>query len=199
MEKTKDVELKIALEKLVFALSSIVEYPDPFTAVHQLQVTQLACKMAQEMDLPAEQIRGLKISGIIHDIGKIRIPSEVLLNPKPLGKVEMEMIKSHPRIGCDILAGIEFPWPISQIVLQHHERIDGSGYPQGLSGRNILLEARIIAVADVMQAMVSERPYRPGLGPEKAEKEISKNKGILYEPKAVDVCLKIFNEGFRFN
>lgn len=199
MEKTKDVELKTTLEKLVFALASIVEYPDPFTAVHQSQVTRLACEMAKEMDLPAEQIRGIRVSGIIHDIGKIRIPSEILLNPKPLGKVEMEMIKSHPRTGCDILEGIEFPWPVSRIVLQHHERIDGSGYPQGLSGGNILLEARIIAVADVMQAMVSERPYRPGLGLEEAKKEISKNKGALYEPGVVDVCLKLFNEGFRFN
>ncbi len=198
MEKNEEADLKTVLEKIVFALASILEYPDPFTAVHQTQATRIACEIAKEMNLSAEQIRGLKIGGIIHDIGKIRIPSEILLNPKPLGKVEMDMIKSHPRLGCDILEGIEFPWPVSQIVFQHHERMNGSGYPQGLSGGHILLEARIIAVADVMQAMASERPYRPGLGLEEAKKEILKNRGVLYEPKAVDACLKLLNEGFLF-
>ena len=200
MGKTKDnMELKISLEKIIFALVSIVEYPDPFTAVHQSQVTRLACEIAKEMRLPTERITGIRIGGILHDIGKIRIPPEILLNPNPLNKVETEMVRSHPQLGCDILAGVEFPWPVRQTVLQHHERIDGSGYPKGLSGGKIILEARILAVADVMEAMVSERPYRPGLGLDKAREEISKNRGILYEPKAVDACLKLFSEkGFRF-
>ena len=199
MEKASDEELKISLEKIVFALVSIVEYGDPFTAIHQSQVTRLACEMAKEMNLPAEQITGLRIGGILHDIGKIRIPPEILLNLNPLNKVEVHMIRSHPQLGYNILAEVEFPWPVKQIVLQHHERMDGSGYPKGFSGRKIVFEAQIIAVADVMEAMVSERPYRPGLGLETAREEISKNKGILYEPKAVDACLKLFNEkGFRF-
>ena len=199
MEKTKNVELKISLEKVIFALVSIVEYGDPFTAVHQSQVTRLACEMAKEMNLPAEQITGLRIGGILHDIGKIRIPPEILLNLNPLNKVEMSMIRSHPQLGYDILTEVKFPWPVKQIVLQHHERMDGSGYPKGLSGGKIILEAQIIAVADVMEAIVSERPYRPGLGLDKAREEISKNSGILYEPKAVDACLKLFNEKrFRF-
>ena len=176
-----------------------MEYGDHFTAVHQSQVTQLACEMAKEMNLPAEQITGIRIGGILHDIGKIHLLPEILLNLHPLNEVETTMIQSHPQFGYDILSEIEFPWPVKQIVLQHHERMDGSGYPKGLTGEKIILEARIIAVADVMEAMVSERPYRPGLGLDKAREEISKNKVVLYEPEAVDVCLKLFDKKwFRF-
>ncbi|MFH2069422.1 MAG: HD domain-containing phosphohydrolase [Candidatus Omnitrophota bacterium] len=192
-------ELKISLEKIVFALVSIVEYGDPFTAIHQSQVTRLACEMAKEINLPAEQITGLRVGGILHDIGKIRIPPEILLNLKPLNKVEMNMIQSHPQLGYDILSEVEFPWPVKQIVLQHHERMDGSGYPKGLFGEAIILETQIISVADVMEAIVSKRPYRPGLGLDKGREEISKNRGILYGPEAVDACLKLFNKkGFKF-
>jgi len=199
VEKSENSGLKISLEKIVFAFAAMIEYGDPFTSVHQSQVTRLACAMAAEMNLSSEQIAGLKIGGIIHDIGKIRIPPEILLNLNPLNKVEIEMVQSHPQLGCDILAAVEFPWPIKQIILQHHERLDGSGYPKGLFNEQIMLEAKIIAVADVMEAMISERPYRPGLGLNKAKAEISKNKGILYEPEAVDACLRLFNEkGFKF-
>lgn len=199
MEKTKNTEFETGLEKTILAFASIIEYTDPFTSVHQTQVTRLACEIAKEMGLPAEQITGLRIGGIVHDIGKIRIPPEILLNTNPLNKVELGMIQSHPKLGCEILPEIDFPWPVKQIVLQHHERINGSGYPKGLSGQEIILEARIIAVADVMEAMVSERPYRPGLGLNKAREEITKNRGVLYEPEAVDLCLKLFDKnGFRF-
>ena len=151
------------------------------------------------MNLPSEQIIELRIGGIIHDIGKIRIPPEILLNLNPLNKVEIEIIRSHPQLGYNSLVEVEFPWPIKQIILQHHERMDGSGYPKGLFGEKIILEAKIIAVADVIEAMVSERPYRPGLGLNKAREEISKNKGVLYEPEVVDTCLKLFDEKrFRF-
>jgi HD-GYP domain-containing protein (c-di-GMP phosphodiesterase class II) len=141
------------------------------------------------------------MAGLIHDIGKINVPAEILSKPGPLTELEFGLIKMHPQTGHDILSGTieEFPWPMAQIVLQHHERMDGSGYPQGLSGEEIILEARILAVADVVEAMSSYRPYRPALGINKALEEISQNRGVLYDPEVVDACLKLFTEkGFRF-
>ena len=194
------VQLQRTLEGTVNALISAIEIGDPYTAGHQRRVTHLACAIANEMGLPQEQIEGLRMAGLIHDIGKISVPAQILSRPGPLNDLEFGLIKTHSQVGCDILnRTIEFPWPVAQIVLQHHERMDGSGYPAGLSGEEILLEARILAVADVVEAMASHRPYRPARGMDKALEEISQNRGVLYDPKVVDVCLKLFTEkGFKF-
>jgi putative nucleotidyltransferase with HDIG domain len=183
----------------VNALASTVEMKDPYTAGHQRWVTRLACAIAKEMNLSEEQIEGIRMAGLIHDIGKINIPAEILTKPGHLSEIQYNMVKIHPQVGCDILKEIKFPWPVAEIVLQHHERMDGSGYPQGFSGTEILLEARILAVADVVEAMASYRPYRAAHGIEKALDEISRNKGTLYDPDVVDVCLKLFEQGFRFD
>jgi HD-GYP domain-containing protein (c-di-GMP phosphodiesterase class II) len=152
------------------------------------------------MDLQKEQAEGIRMAGLIHDTGKISIPAEILSKPGKITDLEFEMIKTHPQIGYDIFKNIDFPWPISQIVYQHHERKNGSGYPQGLSGEEIILEARIMAVADVVEAMASHRPYRPSLGIEKALEEIAKNSNVLYDPDVVDTCLRLFKEkGFSFD
>ncbi|MBM4465408.1 MAG: PAS domain S-box protein [Chloroflexi bacterium] len=194
------VKLQAALEGTVNVLVSAVEMRDPYTAGHQRQVTQLACAIAKEMGLPQEQIEGLRMAGLIHDVGKIGVPAEVLSKPGPLTALQYGLIQAHPQVGHDILNGaIEFPWPVAQIVLQHHERMNGSGYPRGLSGQEIMLEARILAVADVVEAMASHRPYRPAHTLDKALEEISQNRGVLYDPEVVDVCLKLFTEkGFEF-
>ena len=151
------------------------------------------------MKLPPDKIEGIRIASLVHDIGKISIPSEILSKPSKLSEIEHRLIKNHSQIGYDILKSIEFSWPIAQIVLQHQERLNGSGYPQGLKGDDTLLEAKIIAVADVIEAMSSHRPYRPAFGINKALEEISKNKGILYDPEAVNICIRLFKEeGFTF-
>jgi len=192
--------LRKALEETVNALASAVEMRDPYTAGHQKRVTELACAIAKEMALPEEQIEGLRLAGLIHDIGKIRVPGEILSKPGKLSHIDFGAIEIHPQVGHDILKSVEFPYPVAQIVLQHHERMDGSGYPWQLKGKEILLEARILAVADVVEAIASHRPYRPSLGINKALEEISQNKGILYDPKVVDTCLKLFKEkGFKFS
>ena len=194
-------EAKKSLDKLQKAFCAIiqvlektVEIRDPYTAGHQRRVADLAGKIAEEMGLSADRIDGIRITGIIHDIGKIHIPAEILSKPKALTGIEFSLIKTHPQVGADILEAIEFPWPVEKIVLQHHERVDGSGYPHGLSKKDILLESRIIGVADVVEAMASHRPYRPALGIDKALKEISDNRSILYDKDVVDICLKLFNE-----
>ena len=193
-------KLQKTLEKTIHALASAIEMRDPYTAGHQKRVTKLACAIAKEMDLSKEQIEGIRMAGLIHDIGKISIPFEILTKPGKLNDLEYSLIKTHPQAGYNILKGIEFPWPVAQIVLQHHERMDGSGYPQGLCGKDILLEAGILAVADVVEAMSSHRPYRPAYGIDKALEEISKNKGILYDPEVVNACLRLFNQkGFKFD
>jgi len=193
-------KLQKTLEKTIHALASAIEMRDPYTAGHQKRVTKLACAIAKEMDLSKEQIEGIRMAGLIHDIGKISIPFEILTKPGKLNDLECSLIKTHPQAGYNILKGIEFPWPVAQIVLQHHEMMDGSGYPQGLCGKDILLEAGILAVADVVEAMSSHRPYRPAYGIDKALEEISKNKGILYDPEVVNACLRLFNQkGFKFD
>jgi response regulator RpfG family c-di-GMP phosphodiesterase len=193
------VKLQRALEGTVNVLVSAIEMKDPYTAGHQWRATQLACAIANEMSLPEEQIEGIRMAGLIHDIGKISVPTEVLSKPGPLSELEYGLIQAHPRVGHDVLKEMDFPWPLAQIVLQHHERLDGSGYPQGLSGEEIMLEARILAVADVVEAMASNRPYRPPRGLDKALGEISQNRGVLYDSEVVDVCLKLFTEkGFEF-
>jgi DNA-binding LacI/PurR family transcriptional regulator len=192
--------VKKAMEGAVQSMALTVEMRDPYTAGHQRRVSQLACAIALEMSLPADQIEGIKMAAIIHDVGKIAIPAEILSKPAKLNEIELAMIRTHPQIGYDILKTIEFPWPIAQIVLQHHRRIDGSGYPSDIDGINILLEAKIIGVADVVDALLSHRPYRPGLGLDKALEEITKNRGLLYDAQVVDICLHLFLKGsFEFN
>ncbi len=184
-------QLKLVLEDLINALGSALEMKDLYTAGHQKRVSDIACQIARNMGLSHKQITAIRLASLVHDIGKISIPSEILSKPSKLDELEFGLVKRHSSIGYDILKRTPFPWPIAKIVLQHHERMDGSGYPQGLSGDEILLEARIIGVADVVEAMSSHRPYRAALGIEKALEEISMNKGILYDPDVVDACLMI--------
>jgi PAS domain S-box-containing protein/putative nucleotidyltransferase with HDIG domain len=187
-------KLRRLLEEIVNVLASTAEMRDPYTAGHQRRVTVLACAIAEEMGLSEEQIEGIRLAALIHDIGKIYVPAEILSKPGRLTETEFSLIKAHPEVGHDALKSIEFPWPVAQIVLQHHERMDGSGFPQGLSEGEILLEARVLAVADVVEAMSSHRPYRPAHGIEKALEEISERKGVLYDSRVVDACLKLFTE-----
>jgi len=187
-------DLQKAMDGIIEAMGLTVEIRDPYTAGHQTRVAGIAHAIAIEMGLSKHEIEGVRIAGVLHDIGKMAVPAEILSKPGKITKNEFEMIKSHSQIGYNILKKIDFPWPIAQIVYQHHERMDGSGYPQGLSGEDILLEARIMAVADVVEAMASHRPYRPALGIDIALEEIEKNKDVVYDPEVVDACLKIFKE-----
>ncbi|MEW5900923.1 MAG: HD domain-containing phosphohydrolase [Acidobacteriota bacterium] len=180
-----------SLEGAIQAIALTVEMRDPYTAGHQARVADLACAIAEEMGMPAEQAAVIHMAGTLHDIGKISIPAEILVKPIALTDNEFGLIQAHPRVGHDILRNIDFPWPIAQIVLQHHERLDGSGYPEGLRGEAILLEARILGVADVVEAMSSHRPYRPAHNIQKALDEIQKNSSILYDPRVVASCLKV--------
>ena len=186
--------LQRMLEGTIQAITLMVETRDLYTAGHQQRVTQLACAIAQEMGLSNERIQMIHMAGRLHDLGKIFIPIEILSKPGQLNEMELAIIKTHPRASFDVLKNIEFPWPVADVVLQHHERVNGSGYPSGLRGEDILLEARILAVSDVVEAMSSHRPYRPALGVEKALKEIVQNKGILYDPDVVSACLRVFWE-----
>ncbi|MCJ7663995.1 MAG: PAS domain S-box protein, partial [Desulfobacterales bacterium] len=193
-------ELHEMLVTTVNALASTVEMKDQYTAGHQPGVTHLACAIAEELGLSNEQIEGIRMAASIHDIGKIVVPAEILNKPGPLTDIQYEMVKMHPRAGFDVVKGIKFPWPVAQIVLQHHELMDGSGYPQGLSGEEIMMEARILMVANVVEAMTSHRPYRPAFDIKVALAEISKNKGILYDSAVVDACLRLFAEkGFTLD
>jgi PAS domain S-box-containing protein len=187
-------KLRETLIATVNILASTIEMRDPYTAGHQRRVTTLACAIAEEMGLSDDQFDGLRMAGLIHDLGKINVPAEILSKPGHINDIELSIIRYHPQICHDILKTIELPWPVAKIVLQHHERINGSGYPQGLKGDEIMLEARILAVADVVEAMASHRPYRPALGIKLALEEITKNKGTLYDPAVVDACNKLFTE-----
>lgn len=190
--------MKKNLEAFIAAVSKAVEARDPYTAGHQRRVGKLACAIAREMHLSDEQITGIHFGSLIHDIGKIHIPAEILAKPSRLTPIEFEMVKSHAEVGYQILQDIDFPWPIAEVAYQHHERINGSGYPQGLQGDEIIIEARIVAVADVVEAMSSHRPYRPGLGIDAATEEIAKNRAVFYDPDAVDACLALIG-GFTFD
>jgi len=187
-------DLQKAIDGIIEAMGLTVEIRDPYTAGHQKRVAEIAHAIAMEIGLSKQQIEGVRMAGVIHDIGKMAAPAEILSKPGKITEHEFGIIKSHPKVGYNILKKIDFPWPIAQIVYQHHERMDGSGYPQGLSGEDILLEARIMAVADVVEAMASHRPYRPALGIDIALEEISKNRGVFYDPEVVDACLRIFKE-----
>jgi PAS domain S-box-containing protein len=182
------------LEQTVYAFASTVEKKDPYTSGHQRRVARLALAIAKEMGLSREECRGIYMTGLIHDIGKISVPAEILSKPSRLTDVEFGMLKAHPQVGYDILKEVDFLWPLADMVLQHHERLDGSGYPQGLKNGEILLGARILGVADVVEAMASHRPYRPALGIDAALEEISRGKGTLYDPQVVDICTRLFRE-----
>jgi len=187
-------KLQKNLDETVHAMSLTAEKRDPYTAGHQKRTTELALALAGEMGLSEHQIKGVQMAGLIHDMGKISIPAEILSKPGKLNEVEIQLVRRHPQAAFEILKKIDFPWPVDLIVLQHHEKMDCSGYPQGLAGEEILLEARILCVADVVESIDSHRPYRPGLGIDKALEEISKNRGILYDQDVVDACLRLFKE-----
>lgn len=191
--------LQKATEDIIQAMSYTSEIRDPYTAGHQKKVCELAVAIGEEMGVTDEQLQGVKFAAMIHDIGKISVPSDILSKPGKIGKTEFEVVKGHSQTGYDLLNKINFPWPISDIVHQHHEKIDGSGYPNGLTENDILLEARIISVADTVEAMTSHRPYRPALGIERALDEIITNKGKHFDGKAVDACIAIFDNGFKFS
>jgi len=193
------LRLQRAIEGAINAVALTTEIRDPYTAGHQHRVAKLACSIGRELGLSNEQIEGVRVAGTLHDIGKIYVPAEILSRPGRLRQNEINLVKDHSQVGYDLLSTIEFPWPVAQIVLQHHERVNGSGYPHGLSGDDILIEAQIMSVADVVEAMASHRPYRPALSIEEALLEISQQRGVLYSPEAVDACIKVFTQrGFTF-
>ncbi|MBN2620591.1 HD domain-containing protein [candidate division WOR-3 bacterium] len=194
-------KLKESLDKLgkallntVTALATAVEIRDPYTAGHQRRVAQLAHAIARDLNLAKDKIEAIRIAATIHDIGKLNVPAEILGKPAKLTDAEYEIVRSHSQIGYDILKNVEFPWPVTQIVLQHHERLNGSGYPKGLDDGNILQEAQILAVADVTEAMLSHRPYRPAHSLNATLEELLKNKNTLYNSDAVEACIKLFKE-----
>lgn len=186
--------MKQTLQATVNSIALIVETKDPYTTGHQQRVSQLSLEIAKEMNLSADRQDFVQTASIIHDIGKVSIPSEILSKPTKLTDLEFELIKTHSQLGYNILKNIDFPWPVANVILQHHERMNGTGYPEHLKGETILPEARILAVADVVEAISSHRPYRQALGVSFALNEISSNKGILYDPAVVDSCLKLFRE-----
>ena len=189
-----EAKLRGSLETTIEAIAATVERRDPYTAGHERRVSVLAVAIGRELSLSEDVIEGLRVGSMIHDLGKIQVPAEILAKPTRLSAIEFELVKAHPQTGYDILKGIDFPWPVAQMVLQHHERLDGSGYPNGLRGDAIILEARVMAVADVVEAMASHRPYRAGLGVDKALTEIESGRGRLYDAAAVDACLHLFRE-----
>jgi PAS domain S-box-containing protein len=194
------VTLRRSLEQSIETIAATVESRDPYTAGHQRRVGELSVAIAREMGLPEDQIQGLHLAAIVHDLGKIHIPAEILAKPGELSDIEFELIKTHPQAGYDILKNVEFPWPIAEIVRQHHENLDGSGYPQGLKGDQILIESRILTVADIVEAMSSHRPYRSAMGIKSALEEITRGRGVKYDPVVVDTCLKLFAEKkFKFS
>ncbi len=191
-------KLRSAMGGIIQAMALTVESRDPYTAGHQKRVSNLARSIAQEIGMSKDQIEAVRMAGLVHDLGKISVPSEILSKPSRLSDLEFKLLEGHPQTSYDILKDIDFPWPIARIVLQHHERMDGSGYPAGLKGDEILIEAKVIMVADVVEAIASHRPYRPAYGIDVALDEIEKNKGILYDPEVVDACLRLFREkGFK--
>jgi putative nucleotidyltransferase with HDIG domain len=203
--KSAEKELKESWEKLhealegtIQAMALTIEIRDPYTAGHQRRVSKLSCAIAQDLGMSEFEVEGLRVAGDIHDIGKIYVPAEILSKPGQITAIEYGIIKTHPQVGYDILKTIKFPWPVAQIVLQHHERLDGSGYPLGLVSDQILKEAKILTVSDIVEAMSSHRPYRPAQGIDKALAEVVQNKGLFYDTDAVDACVKLFQEN-RFH
>lgn len=191
--------LEKSIDGAVKSMAIIVETRDPYTAGHQQRVADLSAAIARELGLPEDEIEGIRTAGNVHDIGKIKVPAEILTKPGRLTDIEFSIIKTHPEAGYNILKYIEFPWPVSLMALQHHERLDGSGYPHGRKGNDILYGAKIMAVADVVEAMSTHRPYRPSLGIDAALDEIKKHRGTQFDEKVVDACLKVFERGFTFH
>lgn len=191
--------VKTTLLATADAVSRIVELRDPYTAGHERRVAMLSADIGRALALDPDRVEGLRVAGFLHDLGKITVPAEILTKPGRLSAIEMEIIRMHPERGFEVLRSIDFPWPVAEVAHQHHERMDGSGYPRGLHGPEILLEARIVAVADVVESMASDRPYRPGLGLVAALAEIEKNAGRLYDPQVSATCLRLFREddGYR--
>ncbi|TAN82331.1 MAG: PAS domain S-box protein [Gallionella sp.] len=199
LQRQNQEQLRVAMEDTIGAIAATLEQRDPYTAGHQRRVAQLAAAIGEEMGLAHELIEGIHFGGLIHDIGKISVPAEILGKPGRLTGIEFGLIKTHAEAGYEIVKGIAFPWPVADMVRQHHERMDGSGYPLGLKGEQIALEARILAVADVVEAMSANRPYRPGLGMDAAIDEITRGRGAQLDPVAVDACLRVVREkGFVF-
>ena len=199
LEESKK-QVKDLFEEVILTMGKITEIKDSYTAGHQQRVSKLAVAIAKELDLPQDKVEVIRIAALLHDLGKICIPTDTLNKLSRLNEIEYSLIKGHPQAGYDILKSIDFSYPIVKIILQHHERLNGSGYPRGLKGEDILPEAKIIGVADVVSAMSSRRVYRSAHSIEEALEEISKNKGILYDPEAVDACLKLFKKkGFKFD
>ncbi len=196
----KTLEIQEMLEASIYSMALMAEIRDPYTAGHQQRVAQLACAIAQKMGLSERIIQGIHIAGILHDVGKIRVPVSILNRTGTLLNAEIEVIKIHPQIGFELLKNIPFPWPCAQMVFQHHERLDGSGYPLGIRGSDMLLEAKILAVADVAEATSSFRPYRPAQGIDAAMTELKKNRGIFYDTDAADACIELLESGdFQFD
>ena len=192
-------KLQKIIEGTANIITKVVETRDPYSIGHQQRVSKLATAIAQEIRLPRDKIEGTKIASLVHDIGKVNLPTEIISKPSKLVEVEFNLIKNYPKVGYDILRKVDFPWPIAEIVLQHQEKIDGSGYPRGLKGDEICIEAKILGVANVVEAMSSYKSYRPALSIDEALAEIVKNKNILFDPEVADVCLKLFKEkSFKF-
>ena len=191
--------LRKTTDTIIEVICKMVEIKDPYIGSHQRRVADLARAIALEMELPRERVDGIRIAALIHDIGKISIPTEILSKPGRLNVAEFELIKNHPGYAYQMLKTIDFSWPVAEIIYQHHERLDGSGYPRALTDKNILLEAKILGVADVVEAMASHRPYRPSLGIDAALEELVRNRGILYDPDVVNVCINVFQKNeFEF-
>ena len=199
LEKSNEKLYQI-MEGIAYVITKVVEIRDPYTTGHQQRVSKLATAIARELRLPDDKVKGIRLASLVHDIGKVNLPTEIVSKPSKLIEVEFNLIKNHPKIAYDILKGVEFPWPIAEIVFQHHERIDGSGYPRGLKGDEILIEAKILGLANVIEAMTSYRSYRPALEIDVSLTEIDNNKDILFDSKVVDACLKLFREkNFNFD
>lgn len=189
-------KLEASFDAITVAVANMVELRDPYTAGHQRDVSHIAGAIARELDLPAEDVKGIEVASTIHDIGKIAIPAEILTRAGRLTPPESEIITSHSQAGHDIVANVPFPWPVAEMVLQHHERLDGSGYPKGLMGDEVLMGSRIIAIADVVSAMSAHRPYRPAPGLDAALAEVGANRGLLFDAAATDACLRLFQKGY---
>jgi HD-GYP domain-containing protein (c-di-GMP phosphodiesterase class II) len=192
--------LQPALLQAVEAVSSAIEQRDPYSVGHQARVARLSSSIGAELGLPEPQIDGVYIAAVVHDVGELDVPVELIGYPGKLSEIELNIVRRHPEIGHAIFKEVRFPWPIADIVLQHHERLDGSGYPQGLTAPQILLESKVLAVADVVEAMSAQRPHRPAQGIKAALSEIEQHRGVLYDSDAADACLRLFAEkGFEFS
>jgi len=199
-QQRSEERLERSMESTIAALAGTLELRDAYTAGHQRRVAELAAAIAKELGFPEDHIHGLHLAALVHDLGKIQIPADILTKPTKLTNLEYEFVKTHAQAGYELLKNVDFPWPIAELVYQHHERLDGSGYPRGLKGEDILIGANILGMADTIEAMSSHRPYRPGFGIEASLAEINKGRGNAYDADAVDACLRLFHEkGFRFS